>query len=145
MFTTLALIYFGSPQLEHKTIIKYNNCVKSQTVDSEIPNFDFLEKCLGLVSLPHFVYDFMRRIFLMLYLINRSNLIFRLLLLLEILDNMSIVIICLPVHDLVNFEINLSFLTGRFSPRPEKSGQKFKHLKNKKSFQGEIKSIFHHF
>ena len=33
-------------------------------------NFDFLEKGLGIVSLPHFVYDFSRKIFLMLYSIN---------------------------------------------------------------------------
>ena len=33
-------------------------------------NFDFLEKGLGVVSLPHFVYDFSRKIILMLYSIN---------------------------------------------------------------------------
>ena len=33
-------------------------------------NFDFLEKDLGLVSLPHFAYDFSRKMFLMLYSIN---------------------------------------------------------------------------
>ena len=33
-------------------------------------NFDFLEKGLGIVSLPYFVYDFSREIFLMLYSIN---------------------------------------------------------------------------
>ena len=32
-----------------------------------MPNFDFLEKGLGLVSLPRFVYDFSRKMFLMLY------------------------------------------------------------------------------
>ena len=30
-------------------------------------NFNFLEKGLGLVSPPHFVYDFWRKIFLMLH------------------------------------------------------------------------------
>ena len=30
-------------------------------------NFDFSEKGLGLVSLPHFVYDFSRKMFLMLF------------------------------------------------------------------------------
>ena len=30
-------------------------------------NFDFLEKGLGIVSRPHFVHDFSRKIFLMLY------------------------------------------------------------------------------
>ena len=33
-------------------------------------NFDFLEKGLGIVSLLHFVYDFSRKRFLMLYSIN---------------------------------------------------------------------------
>ena len=30
-------------------------------------NFDFLEKGLGIVSSPHFVYDFSGKMFLMLY------------------------------------------------------------------------------
>ena len=33
-------------------------------------NFDFLEKGLGIVSPPHFVYDFSTKMFLMLYSIN---------------------------------------------------------------------------
>ena len=33
-------------------------------------NFDFSEKGLGLVSPPHFVYDFSRKMFLMLHSIN---------------------------------------------------------------------------
>ena len=33
-------------------------------------NSDFLEKGLGIVSSPQFVYDFSRKIFLMLYAIN---------------------------------------------------------------------------
>ena len=32
-------------------------------------NFDFLEKGVGLVSPPHFLYEFSRKMFLMLYLI----------------------------------------------------------------------------
>ena len=34
-------------------------------------NFYFLEKDLGIVSLPHFVCDFLRKMFLMLYSINQ--------------------------------------------------------------------------
>ena len=41
-------------------------------------NFEFLEKGLGIVSPPHFVYDFSRKMFLMLYSINRPNFIVRL-------------------------------------------------------------------
>ena len=50
-------------------------------------NFEFLEKGLGIVSLPPFVYDFSRKMFLMLYPINWPNFIAWLLLLLEILVN----------------------------------------------------------
>ena len=50
-------------------------------------NFDFLEKHLEIVSQPHFVYDLLRKMFLMLYSINCSNLIACLSLLLEIMVN----------------------------------------------------------
>ena len=33
-------------------------------------NVDFLEKSLGIVSEAHFVYDFSRKMFFMLYSIN---------------------------------------------------------------------------
>ena len=33
-------------------------------------NFDFLEKGLGIVSPPHFVCDFLRKMFLMFYLLT---------------------------------------------------------------------------
>ena len=37
-------------------------------------NFDFLEKGVGIVSLPHFVYDFSRKMFLMfLYLLTKFH------------------------------------------------------------------------
>ena len=38
-------------------------------------NFDFLEKGLGVVSPPHFMYDFSRKMFFMLYSINWPNFI----------------------------------------------------------------------
>ena len=59
-------------------------------------NFGFLDKGLGIISLAHFVYDFLTKLFLMLYSINWSNLIVWLPLLLEILGNMciGIAIIC---------------------------------------------------
>ena len=62
---------------------------------------------------------------------------------LEILGNMCIVylfciyfyisIICFTIDDVTNFEIKLE--------HDQRSGQKFKHLKNEKSFQVEIKRI----
>ena len=57
-------------------------------------NFDFLEKSLGIVSAPHFVYEFSRNMFLMSYSITWPNLIVWLLPLREILDNMCIAIVC---------------------------------------------------
>ena len=38
--------------------------------------FEFLEKSLEIVPAPHFVYDFLGKIFLMLYYINWPNFIF---------------------------------------------------------------------
>ena len=57
-------------------------------------NFNFLEKCLGIVSPPHWVYDFSRKKFFLLYFINWLNFIAWLHLLLEILANMCIAIVC---------------------------------------------------
>ena len=56
-------------------------------------NIDFLEKGLGIVSPPHFVYDFLRKVFLMLYSITWPNFIMWLYLLPEILGIMCIVIV----------------------------------------------------
>ena len=37
---------------------------------TDMLNFDFLGKGLEIVSHPHFVYDFLRKMFLMLYCID---------------------------------------------------------------------------
>ena len=60
----------------------------------DMANFNFSEKGMGLVSPPHFVYDFSKKKILILNSINWPNFIFRLLLLLRILDNMGITIVC---------------------------------------------------
>ena len=57
-------------------------------------NFDFLEKGLGIVSLPHFVNHCSSKTFLVLYSINSLNFIIWLPLLIEILVNMFIAIVC---------------------------------------------------
>ena len=64
---------------------------------------------LELVSLLHFANDFWRKMFLTLRSINRPN-FFVWLPLLEIFGNMCIEIICCPVFDVMNFEINLNLL-----------------------------------
>ena len=97
-------------------------------------NFDFLEKGLRIVSSRYFVYDFSRKMFLMLCSINRPNLIVWLLLLLEILGGVCTAIVCFPGCDVINFEINLILLIKPFFYLTQKSRQKFKYLENKKSF-----------
>ena len=64
-------------------------------------NFEFSRKGLGLVSPSHFVNDFSRKIFLILYSINWPTFIVWLSLFLEISGNMCIVIACWPVCDVV--------------------------------------------
>ena len=73
-------------------------------------NLEVLDMGLGTVSLPHFVYDFSSKMFLMLYSINWPNLIAWFLLLFEILGNICITIACYPDCDVMNFEIDLIFL-----------------------------------
>ena len=72
-------------------------------------NFDFLDKDLGIVSPADFVYDFSTKMFLMIYSINRPNLIAWLPLPLEILGNMCVRIVCEPVCEVMDFEITFSF------------------------------------
>ena len=57
-------------------------------------SFDFLDKGLGIISPAYFVYDFLTKMFLMLYSINSPNFIAWLPLLLEILANMCVAIVC---------------------------------------------------
>ena len=72
-------------------------------------NFNILEKGLGKVSLSHVVYDFARKMFLMLYFINCLNFIVWLSLLLEILVNMCSAVVCFSGCDVINLAINLIF------------------------------------
>ena len=50
------------------------------------------------------------------------------------LGDMCVAIICFPGCDVINFEINLIFLTKPFFYMTKKSRQRFKYLENKKSF-----------
>ena len=69
---------------------------------------------LELVSLTHFPHDLWRKIFLLLCSINWPNFTVWLPLLCEILGNMYIAIVCEPVSDVMNFEVNLSVLIRPF-------------------------------
>ena len=66
---------------------------------------------------------FLRKIFLVLYLINWPNFIAWLPLILEILGNLCILIICCPACEVINFGINHSFLIKWFSYIAKKSIQ----------------------
>ena len=73
---------------------------------------------------------------------NWSNIIAWLPPLLNILGNMCIAIIFCPVCDVINFEINHSFLIKAFFYITNKLGQKCKYLKKEKSSKPKTKSIF---
>ena len=64
------------------------------------------KKKLELVSLPHFNHDFWKEVFITLYFTNWPNFIAWLPSFLEILGNRCIIIICSPICDVINFEIN---------------------------------------
>ena len=72
------------------------------------------KRSLKLVFLPHFLHECWRKIFLALNCINWPYFTAWLSLPVEILDSMCIVIICCSVRDVINFEVNLSFLIKLF-------------------------------
>ena len=100
----------------------------------EMLNFHFSGKGQEIFSTLHFVYDFSRKMFFMLFSINWANIIVWLPLLLKILGNMLISIVFFPDCDVINFEINLIVLIEPFFYMDKKSRQKFKHLENEKRF-----------
>ena len=110
-------------------------------------NLNLPEKGLGLVSPPHFVYHFSRKMFFVLYSISWANFIVWLSLHLEVLGSIYITIVCLllPGCDIIKLETKLIFLIKLFCYMTKKSRQKSKYCENEKSSWGEIKSIFHHF
>ena len=67
MVCSLVSITFDSSQLRKQLNKIYKTL---EHCSRYMLNFDFLKKGLRIVSLPHFVYDFSREMFLMLYCIN---------------------------------------------------------------------------
>ena len=96
-------------------------------------NFDFSEKGQEIVSPAHFVYDFLTKLFLMLYSINYPNFIAWFSLFFGVLRNMCIAIVCNPCCDVMDFEINHIFLTEPFFLH-DQWVQKLQYLENEKSF-----------
>ena len=110
----------------------------------EMLNFRFSGKGQEIFSTLHFVYDFSRKMFFMLFSINWANIIVGLPLLLKILGNMLIAIVFFPDCDVINFEINLIFLIEPFFYMDKKSRQNLNILRTKRDFWWN-KNIFHHF
>ena len=65
---------------------------------------------LELVTLPHFLHNIWRKIFLLLCYLNWRSFIVWLSLLYEILGNTCIGIVCKPGCDVMNFEVTLTSL-----------------------------------
>ena len=89
---------------------------------------------LELVSLPHFLYKFWRKIFLFLYSRHWPNFIVWLPLLCDIFGNTCITIICKPGCDVTNFEVKLIFLIKLFFLHDQKVETKTKISWERKQF-----------
>ena len=104
--------------------------------------FQKTKRGLELVSLPHFLHNFWRKLFFLLYSINCPNFIVLLLFLCEILGNMCIAIVCKPSCDVMNFEFNLMFLIKPFFLHDQKVETKTKiSWEWKKHFLSFLKGI----
>ena len=128
---------------------KYIETKLQTTCFSVIMLFYKIKRGLELVSLPHFVHNFWRKIFILLYSINPSSFIVWLPLLREILGDMCIVIVWKPDCDVMTFEVNLTFLIKPFFLQDQKVMTKTwiswvqKELLrwNKKHFSWSLKSL----
>ena len=101
-----------------------------------------IKRGLKLVSLPYFLHEFWRKIFLTRYFDNWLNFIAWLSFLLEILGNMCIVIICCPVCEVINVEVNHSFLIKPFSYITKKSEKIVNISRTKTAFNMKQKEFF---
>ena len=104
--------------------------------------FWFFRKWSGNSFFSIFWVWFFRKMFLVLYFINWPSFIVWLPLVLEMLDNMSIWIVCFPGCDVIDFEINLIFQIKPFSYITKTSKQKVKYLENKKRNKKHFFVIF---
>ena len=116
--------------------------MKLQTVDLEICSILILKKGLGVVSPPHFPYDFQEKYFSSYDLLTKQILLSDCLYFIEIFRKTCAAIFRYQFCDVINFEIYLSFLTKPFSSMSKSSEQKLKYLKKERTFSGEMKTIF---
>ena len=92
-------------------------------------NFDFLEKSLGVVIPPHFLYVFREKCFSCYILSTDQISLFGCLYFLRYWAMCVIAIVCFPGCDVINFGINLIFPIKAFLYLT-----KFTYLENKNSF-----------
>ena len=85
---------------------------------------------------------FLKKKFLMLYSINWPNVIVWMPLLHEILGNMCIAIACFASFDVINFQINLTFLIKPFFNMTKMSRPKLNILRIKRAFKVKWKAFF---
>ena len=97
---------------------------------------------MELVSLLHFPHNFWRKIFFLLCSINWPNFIVWLTLLCEILGKMCNAIVCKPGCNVMNFEVNLIFLTLFFLHDQKVLTKTLNILRTKRAFKMKSKAIF---
>ena len=113
MVSTIVLTLFGRPRLRHT--IK-TNCVIFQTVHPEVCSIMiFYKRICDYIASYHILCMIFREKYFSCYIlltdqISLPDCVKRL----EILANMCFTIICCPVCDVMNFEINLNFVSKRF-------------------------------
>ena len=130
MVCSVISLYFDSPLIS----IQQKQTVKNFTLLIQRYTFDFLDKCLGIVSPAYFVYDFLTKIFLILYLLTDQTswpgcLFF--------LRYWTICVLQLFVNQVVTswiLKLTLSFQSSRFFQMTKNSWQKLKYLENEKIF-----------
>ena len=91
---------------------------------------------------PHFVCDFSRKMFLMLYCMDWPNFIVWLPLLLEILCNMCIAIFSFQVYDVIEFENSIIFWIKLFFYMTKNSRKELNILRTIKGFKVTLKAFF---
>ena len=126
----------------------YRNILKLSCKPIAIASYkDFLQykKGLELITLPHFLYDFWRKIFLSLHSINWSNFSVWLLLTFAILGNISIAIVCWSGCDIINFEINFIFPIKPFFVCDQNVETKIQRTWERKQFLRRNKNYFSSF
>ena len=129
MSSTLVLIYFGRPGLGHTV---KTNFITFQTVNPAISSILIFHKRVWVQLLRRILCMIFQEKYFQLYTLLTDHI--SLSGYLYFLRYWVILIICCPVCDVTNFEINHRFLIKPVFYITKMSGQKCKYLKNEKRF-----------